>query len=144
MVCSQSGHPRSQLLWVALLLILRMPLQSHHPYKPSSIDLKSRHFDVVGIFGRSLTDLHLLASNTLDLSDNSTAFPSKIIYPLDFFPHSKPTHQAMVDDFVGILENFLGTQRVEISLAQRWDQCPPPEANGKPLKQYLAKACSPS
>ena len=75
----------------------------------------------------------------MDLSDNSTAFPSKIIYPLDFFPHSNPQHQAIVDEFVGVLESFLGTKRVEISLAERWEKCPPLEANGKPLKQYLSK-----
>ncbi|KAF9252091.1 hypothetical protein DTO006G1_2838 [Penicillium roqueforti] len=104
------------------------------------IVLNSPHFDVVGLFGRSLSDLHYIASHTLDLNDNSTAFPSKIIYPLDFFPHSNPQHQAMVDEFVEILENFLGTKRVEISIAERWEKCPPLEANGKPLKQYLSKS----
>ncbi|KAJ5726505.1 uncharacterized protein N7483_007862 [Penicillium malachiteum] len=104
------------------------------------IVVNSPHFDVVGLFGRSLTDLHLLASKTLDLGDNSTSFPSKIIYPLDFFPHSNPTHQAMVDEFGGVLETLLDTKRVEISLAERWDQCPPAEANGKPLREYLSKS----
>ncbi|KAJ5480157.1 hypothetical protein N7530_005666 [Penicillium desertorum] len=104
------------------------------------IVVNSPHFDVVGLFGRSLSDLHHLASCTLDLSDNSTAFPSKIIYPLDFFLHSNPHHQAMVDELVGVLESFLGTKRVNISLAERWEQCPPSEANGKPLKQYLSKS----
>lgn len=127
---------------MALLSIPRMPFQSPFSSVPSNIIFESSHFDVVGLFGRSLADLHLLASNTLDLSDNSIAFPSKIIYPLDFFPHSNPTHQAMVDEFFGVLESFLGTKRVEISLAERWDQCPPPEANGKPLKQYLSKVRS--
>lgn len=97
----------------------------------------------MGLLGRSLSDLHLLASTTLDLKDSSTAFPSKIIYPLDFFPHSNSTHQAMVDEFVGVLEDFLGTKRVEISLAEKWEQCPPLEANGKPLKQYMSKVRSP-
>ncbi|KAJ6180918.1 hypothetical protein N7519_011379 [Penicillium mononematosum] len=46
----------------------------------------------------------------------------------------------MVDEFVGVLESFLGTKRVNISLAERWEQCPPSEANGKPLKQYLSKS----
>ncbi|KAJ6006803.1 hypothetical protein N7451_004747 [Penicillium sp. IBT 35674x] len=104
------------------------------------IVVNSPHFDVVGLFGRSLSDLYHLASHSLDLSDNATTFPSKIIYPLDFFPHSNPHHQAMVDEFVGTLESFLGVKRVEISLAERWEQCPPLEANGKPLKQYLAKS----
>jgi hypothetical protein len=53
--------------------------------------------------------------------------------------NSNPQHQAMVDEFVGVLESFLGTKRVNISLAERWEQCPPSEVNGKPLKQYLSK-----
>ena len=77
----------------------------------------------------------------MDLSSNSTKFPSKILYPLDFFPHSNAQHQAMVDDFVGVLEDFLGTKKIEFSIAERWDKCPPAEAQGKPLKQYLAKVC---
>ncbi|KAJ5930812.1 hypothetical protein N7466_006305 [Penicillium verhagenii] len=104
------------------------------------IVVNSPHFDVVGLFGRSLSDLHHIASRTLNLSDGSTSFPTKIIYPLDFSPHSNPQHQAMVEEFVGVLESFLGTKRVEISLADRWEACPPLEANGKPLKEYLAKA----
>lgn len=97
----------------------------------------TRHFDVVGIFSRSLADLHHIVSNTMDLSD--TTFPSRAIYPLDFFPHSNPQHQAMFEDFIGILENFLGTKRIEIRLAERWAKCPPVESNGKSLKEYLSK-----
>lgn len=47
----------------------------------------------------------------------------------------------MADEFVGVFENFLGTKRVEISLAEIWNQCPPSEASGKPLKEYLSKVC---
>ncbi|KAL4936545.1 amidase signature domain-containing protein [Aspergillus oleicola] len=104
------------------------------------IIVNSPHFDVVGLFSRSLSDLHHITSHTMDLTDNSTTFPSRIIYPLDFFPHSNPKHQAMVEEFIGVLEDFLGTKRVEISLAERWEKCPPPEANGKSLKQYLPKS----
>lgn len=96
-------------------------------------------FDVVGLFSRDLADLHHIASASMDLSDHSTKFPSKILYPLDFFPHSNGKHQAMVDEFVGVLETFLGTKRIEFRIADRWDACPPPQANGKSLKEYLAK-----
>lgn len=75
----------------------------------------------------------------MDVSDKLTKFPTKILYPLDFFPHSNPEHQAMVDEFISVLEKFLGTTRVEFSIAERWIQCPPAEADGKPLKKYLAK-----
>jgi hypothetical protein len=78
-------------------------------------------------------------SRTLDVKDKWTKFPTKILYPLSFFPHSNPKHQAMVDEFISVLEKFLGTKRVEFSIAERWTQCLPVEAEGKPLKQYLAK-----
>lgn len=96
-------------------------------------------FDVVGLFSRELSSLQHIVSKTLDVNENIKTFPKKIIYPLDFFPHSNPKHQAMVDDLIGILESFLGTKRVEISLAEKWQQCPPHEANGKSLTTYLAK-----
>lgn len=103
------------------------------------IHLNDSAFDVVGHFSRDLSDLHHIVSHTLDVSDKSKTFPSKILYPLDFFPHSNKIHQAMVDQFTSILENFLGTKRVEFSIAERWAQCPPKAAEGKPLKEYLAK-----
>jgi hypothetical protein len=69
----------------------------------------TRAFDVVGHFSRTLEDLRYIVANTLDLPSHSTKFPSKILYPLDFFPHSNPKHQAMVDEFVSLLESLLGT-----------------------------------
>lgn len=105
-------------------------------------DICHRKYDVVGPFSRSLDDLHHLVSKTLDVIDNTTKFPARILYPLDFFPHSNPKHQAMVDEFISVLEKFLGTKRLEFSLAERWAQCPPVEAGGKPLKEYVAKVRS--
>ena len=75
----------------------------------------------------------------MDLTDSSIKFPTKILYPLDFFQHSNKEHKAMVDGFISILEAFLGTKRVEFSIAGRWAKCPPPRAQGKSLKEYLPK-----
>jgi hypothetical protein len=99
----------------------------------------TRAFDVVGHFSRTLEDLRYIVANTLDLPSHSTKLPSKILYPLDFFPHSNPKHQAMVDEFVSLLESLLGTKRVEFSIAETWSHCPPAAAKGKPLIEYLAK-----
>lgn len=96
-------------------------------------------FDVVGLFGRNLSHLYHLTNNTLDNRVDAASFPKRIIYPLDFFPHSDATQQAMVEDFITILERFLGTKRTEISIAERWEQFPPREAQGKSLEEYLAK-----
>ena len=94
---------------------------------------------MVGLFSRDLSDLRRLLSSTMNLEKCTNRFPSKILYPLDFFPYSDRKHQAMVDEFVGVLERFLGAKRMEFSIAERWEKCPPREAEGKPLKQYLAK-----
>jgi len=95
---------------------------------------------VVGPFSRSLDDLHYLVEHTLDVNKKTTRFPTRILYPLDFFPHSNPKHQAMVDEFISVLENFLGTKRHELSIAERWAQCPPNGLENQPLKKYLAKS----
>jgi hypothetical protein len=99
-----------------------------------------RSFDVVGLFCRELQGLHDLASVTFNLQDTDS-FPKKILYPVDFFPHSNPNQQAMVEEFISILERFLGTKRIEFSFIDRWNQCPPEAAKGKSLKEYLAKVC---
>lgn len=43
----------------------------------------------------------------------------------------------MVDEFVGILEGFLGIKRTEMSFEELWAQIPPIEAGNKRLKEYL-------
>ena len=45
----------------------------------------------------------------------------------------------MVDDYVNVLENYLGVKRTTFSFVERWSQCPPEEAGGKPLKEFLSK-----
>lgn len=47
----------------------------------------------------------------------------------------------MVDEFISVLEKFLGTKRVEFSIAEKWAQFLA-VANEKPLKEYLAKVCA--
>jgi hypothetical protein len=89
-----------------------------------------------------LDDLRLIVSSSLDLPSNWTKYPNKILYPKEFFPHSNAKHQAMVEELVSVLERFLGTKRIEFSIAERWAKCPPEEASGKSLKEYLEKVCS--
>ena len=107
-----------------------------------SVDFAHSHFDTIGLFSRSIQDLHYLASKTLDLND-SDVFPKKILYPTDFFPHGNSNQQAMVEEFISILEKFLGVKRIDFSLIDRWAKCPPVAAQGKPLREYLAKVLSP-
>lgn len=91
----------------------------------------------MGLFTRNLEDLYHLADYSFDLVNNFNQFPTKIIYPVDFFPYTNEKHQKMVDEFVSIFERFLGTKRIEFSIADRWAQCPPEQAGGKSLEDYL-------
>lgn len=45
----------------------------------------------------------------------------------------------MVDDYVHVLESYLDVKRTTFSFVERWSQCPPEEAGGKPLKEFLTK-----
>jgi hypothetical protein len=45
----------------------------------------------------------------------------------------------MTEEFISILEDFLGVKRTQFSIAGKWAQCPPKEAKGKPLLEYLEK-----
>lgn len=101
----------------------------------------SSRFDTVGLFSRSISDLYDIVSNTLELKD-SQAFPKKILYPTDFFPHSDSNQQAIVEEFISILENFLGVERTDFNLEDCWAKCPPAAAEGKPLRAYMEKVCS--
>ena len=88
--------------------------------------------------GRSLHSLYLTTSTTLDLRDNQS-FPTRIIYPTDFFPHSNARQQAMVEEFISVLETFLGIKRTEVSIVEAWNEAPPKEAEGRSIKDYLAR-----
>lgn len=96
-------------------------------------------FDVIGIMSRELNTLHYLAKSALVVKEFAS-FPKRILYPTDFFPHSDPTQQAMVNELVITLENFLGVRKTEFSFAERWSQCPPSVAKGKSLKDFLSKS----
>lgn len=51
------------------------------------IPVNSPMFDTVGQFGRSLDDLHYIMSHTFEnIGQNFARFPSKILYPAEFYP----------------------------------------------------------
>ncbi|KAJ2977834.1 hypothetical protein NUW58_g7686 [Xylaria curta] len=70
------------------------------------------------------------------------SFPRSILYPTDFFSSQDETVQEIMGSFTSILENFLGVRRTEFSLADRWTESPPPEAEGKALQEYMNRVAS--
>lgn len=63
--------------------------------------------------------------------------PTKILYPKEFFPVRDPSQQRRTEEYVAILEKYLGTRRTEFSLEDRWLENPPDAAKNKSLKEYL-------
>lgn len=105
-----------------------------------------RRYDTVGLFGRRLEDLVSAAKHSFSVSDRNVELPRRtrhIFYPTDYFPLSDAKHQKLVEQFVQNLETHLNVARIEVNIAQLWEDHPPsasPTAR-MPLQQYLRKVC---
>lgn len=66
-------------------------------------------------------------------------FPRKILYPTDFLPYGDSKMQAIADEFVKHLEGYLEVERSVISISERWSKCPPTQANGRSIREFLEK-----
>jgi hypothetical protein len=49
----------------------------------------------------------------------------------------------MLEEFIRTLKSFLGVERTSFSIQDRWDKCPPKEAEGNGLNQYREKVSMP-
>ncbi|KAK5652362.1 hypothetical protein OQA88_10554 [Cercophora sp. LCS_1] len=96
-------------------------------------------FDSVGAFARDLKDLRTFVEATLSSPTASKTLPKEILYPTEFFPHGDSVQQGLIDNFVVILEEFLGVKKTNFTLAERWAADPPIEAQGKSLAEYAYK-----
>jgi hypothetical protein len=103
--------------------------------------LGSRAFDTVGQFGRSLDDLHFIVSHTFEnIHRTFSKFPTKILYPREFYPLANAQQQAMTEESIKILEDFLGVKRTPFSFVEEWVKNPPQAAGGLPLLEYSKKS----
>lgn len=80
-----------------------------------------------------------VAAKTFQLK-SPTNLPKRIIYPIDFFPEEDEMQQRMVEQFVSILEEYMGSKREVVSISKMWEVSPPKEAHGKGIMEYLEKA----
>lgn len=112
--------------------------------------------DALGLLSRDLGSLSSLIKESTALKLNTSSvsgktqcppsyysswnqLPTEILYPADFYPVANTAQQAIIDEYVALLEDFLGVKKTEMSIADRWMQNPPMEADGKPVQEYLAK-----
>ncbi|KAK4443299.1 amidase 1 [Podospora aff. communis PSN243] len=94
-------------------------------------------FDTVGAFSRDLGMLQTFSRAALRSTlKRFRQFPKQILYPAEYFPMKDTVQQRIIDSFVQILEAFLGVKKTPFSLAERWAEKPPAEANGKSLDEY--------
>lgn len=96
----------------------------------------------MGIFGRSLDHLALLANHSLAAPTNANdRTPRRIIYPTDFFPIPDPAHQQLIDLFIEKLETLVGTKKDPLSLDKLWDESRPPQSSsaGHTLREFMQK-----
>ncbi|KAG9504818.1 hypothetical protein J7337_004796 [Fusarium musae] len=107
----------------------------------NGIPVNSPAFDTVGQFDRSLDDLHSIVSHTFEnIHQTFSEFPTKILYPRGFYLLANAEQQAMTEEFVKILEEFLGVERTPFSFVAEWEKNPPQAAGGLPLLGYTEKS----
>ncbi|KAJ8129848.1 hypothetical protein O1611_g3785 [Lasiodiplodia mahajangana] len=102
-----------------------------------------RFMDAVGLLVRSIDAMQTVVDESI--SDTGTtvadqALPKEILYPIDFFPMANAEQQKLVERFVSDLESYLGVKVTRMSIADRWEKCPPVEAAGKTIQQFIDKS----
>ena len=97
-------------------------------------------FDVVGQFGRSLDDIHHIPFTHI------REYPSQLLWiffknSLSLCPLANAKQQVLTEEFIGILEDFLGVKRTPFSFAEEWEKNPPKKAGSVSLSKYTEKVC---
>ncbi|KAI0517462.1 putative amidase [Xylaria bambusicola] len=79
--------------------------------------------------------------------DRSISNPGALItddhvryFSVYLFPMANAEQQKLVEGFVSDLESYLGVHVTRMSIAERWKDCPPGEAAGKTIQEFIDKA----
>lgn len=68
-------------------------------------------------------------------------FPTKLIYPTDWFPYKVESQQAINEAYLSALEKTLGIRRTEVNLADEWKRTAPIALRNIPIDEYLKNVC---
>ncbi|KAL1987107.1 hypothetical protein VTN96DRAFT_4981 [Rasamsonia emersonii] len=93
--------------------------------------------DTFGILGRSADEIRQALLSSGLHAPTGLELPKKILYPTDWFPYPNPKQQQMTEEFIGILEEFLGISHTKISLKEKWTRSAPEDLRATPLTDYL-------
>ncbi|KAJ3580057.1 hypothetical protein NPX13_g506 [Xylaria arbuscula] len=103
-----------------------------------------RFMDTVGILSRSIAGMQTLVEKSIvsnpEILTTEDDMPKEILYPTDFFPMANDEQQRLVERFVSDLKSYLGVKVTRMSIAERWKNCPPAEAAGKTIQEFIDKA----
>ncbi|KAM3518755.1 hypothetical protein MY4038_010009 [Beauveria bassiana] len=109
----------------------------HCPFNPRGDKYQTPSCSSAGagasLAGYSWLDHSIGTDNVPD----SSQFPKRLLYPLDFFPQADADQQAMTESFIAIVERFLGIERTPVSITNTWASNPPDEAQGRSLQEFL-------
>jgi Asp-tRNA(Asn)/Glu-tRNA(Gln) amidotransferase A subunit family amidase len=80
-------------------------------------------FDTAGFFARDPELFYKIsnlwfAESPAALNNSFTSFPTKLIYPLDYFPLLNPEAQSLYDNFMDTLERELGMIRTPLNFTE--------------------------
>ncbi|KAJ4154988.1 hypothetical protein LMH87_000258 [Akanthomyces muscarius] len=98
-----------------------------------------RSMDTIGLLSRDIHQLSSLVKHSFPALADGHKHPTRILYSTDFFPHLNPAQQEMVEKFTFVLEDFLGIKRTLLNIEERWNACPPVEAGGQSIRDYISK-----
>ncbi|KAI0198309.1 amidase signature domain-containing protein [Astrocystis sublimbata] len=115
-------------------------------WKPDAMDgvyPSCRIMDTIGLLARSIEGMQTLVDSSISGVGETIPdqpFPKEILYPTDFFPMADPQQQKLIERFISDLESYLGVNATHMSIADRWKECPPDEASGKTIQEFIDKA----
>jgi hypothetical protein len=110
---------------------------THDPLKMAGIYPACHPFDAIGFLGRSLRSLQEVAEASLGAKNHAVTIPRRILVSNDFHPYGDQSYQAMINEFISVLERSLDIKSTPISIADLWASCPPEQADGKSLKDFI-------
>nr|ODN88537.1 hypothetical protein L204_06392 [Cryptococcus depauperatus CBS 7855] len=96
-------------------------------------------FDTVGLLARTTSKIQDVVT-ALGTSEDHGDWPTRILYPTDWFPVNDVRQQRMNDAFVKALEDLLGVTHTKISLTEEWTKSCPEDLCEKSLYDLEAMA----
>jgi Asp-tRNA(Asn)/Glu-tRNA(Gln) amidotransferase A subunit family amidase len=112
---------------------------THNPADMKGVYPSCHEFDALGLLGRSLRSVERVTAAVAsgDMKYHPQWRPSRILFSTDFLPWGNSAQQAMVKQFVHVLEKFLGMEHEPMSIAKLWEAFPPKDVPDKSLSEYI-------